>query len=152
MSTPIIRSVTGTSITRAYANTIATGAYCNSADAVRVQQSALSTAGLLLFDARLTGVAFSAAPTAGSVQLAVVDRDASGNIGPTPTANIIPNKIYTFGPLIGSSNASTGWIMGIDSIPIAADQDLWLFNNGTGVTMNIGSSMTLTVVPWSPGT
>ena len=150
MATPIIRSVTGTAIARTFANAVASAAFANSADAVRVQQSALSTPGLLLADVRLTSVAFGVAPIAGSVQLAVIPRDAAGNIGPTPTAaGIVPSKIYTFGPLIGASNTGLGWIMSIDSIPLNADSDFWLYNNATGQSIALGCVLTIT--PWSPG-
>jgi hypothetical protein len=150
MTTPIIRSATATAVARTFANAVASGAFANSADALRIQQSALSTPGLLLADVRLTGVAFAAAPVAGSVQLAVIPRDAAGNQGPTPTATgIVPSKIYTFGPLIGAANSSTGWIMSIDSIPLNADSDFWLYNNGTA--QQIAAGCVLTITPWSPG-
>lgn len=150
MPTPIIRSVTGTSVTRTFANSVANNAYANSADALRIQQSALSTAGLLLADFRLTSVSFGTAPVGGAVQLAKIPRDAAGNIGPTPSATLVPTQIWTFGPTPAASNASTGWIMSIDSVPLDADADYWLFNNGTAYTM--ASGMVLTAVPWSPGT
>ncbi len=150
MPTPIIRTVTGTSVTRTFANAVANNAYANIADALRIQQSALSTPGLLLCDFRLTGVSFGTAPVAGSVQLARVSRDAGGTQGPTPSATLVPREIWTFSPTPAASNALTGWIMGINGVPLDADSDYWLFNNGTGYTLATG--MVLTGIPWSPGT
>lgn len=151
MPTPIIRSVTGTAVSRTFTNTIANNAYSNSADALRIQQSALSTPGLLLADFRLTSVSFGTAPVSGSVQLVRISRDASGNQGPTPSATLVPNQVWTFGPLPQASNSSTGWIMAIPGpIALDADADYWIYNNGTGYTM--ASGMVLTATPWSPGT
>jgi hypothetical protein len=150
MPTPIIRSVTGTALTRTIANNIANNAYANITDALRVQMSALSTPGLLMADFRLTGVAFATAPVGGVMQLAKISRDAAGNQGPTPSATLVPLKIYTFDPVPAASNASTGWIMSIDSVPLDADADYWLYNNGTAFTFNSGA--VLTCIPWSPGT
>jgi hypothetical protein len=150
MPTPIIRSVQGTALTRTFANAVANNAYANSADALRIQQSALSTPGLLLADFRLTSVTFATAPVGGVLQLAKVPRDAAGNIGPTPAATLVPTQMWTFGPTPAASNASTGWIMSIDSVPLDADADYWLYNNGTAFTLNSGCI--LTAVPWSPGT
>ena len=150
MATPIIRSVTGTAIARTFANAVASAAYANIADALRIQMSVLSTPGLLLADFRLTGVVFSAAPVTGSIQLAKIPRDAAGTQGPTPSASLVPTQVYTFGPTPAAANALTGWIMSIDSVPLDADADYWVFNNGTGASMALG--MILTAVPWSPGT
>lgn len=149
MPTPIIR-ISGTNVTKTFANAVANNAYANSADALRIQQPALSTPGLILADFRLTGVAFGTAPVGGVVQLAKIPRDASGTQGPTPSATLVPTQIWTFGPTPAASNASTGWVMGIDSVPLDADQDFWLFNNGTAFSM--ASGMVLTAMPWSPGT
>ena len=150
MATPIIRTVTGTAVTKTGANAIANNAYANSADALRIQQSALSTPGLLLADFRLTSVTFATAPVGGVLQLAKIPRDASGNIGPTPSATLVPTQIWTLGPIPAASNASTGWIMSVDSVPLDADADYWLFNNGTAYSLNSG--WVLTATPWSPGT
>ena len=111
MPTPIIRSVTGTALTKTGANAIANNAYANSSDALRIQQSALSAPGLLMCDFRLTSVTFATAPVGGCLQLAKIPRDASGNIGPTPSATLVPTQIWTLGPIPAASNASTGWIM-----------------------------------------
>lgn len=148
MSTPIVR-ISGSNVSRPLANAIANNAYANTADALRIQQSALSIAGLLLADFRLTGVTFSAAPVAGSIQLVKVPRDAAGNQGPAPAATLLPYQIWTFGPMPNTSNALTSWIMVVDNVPLDADADYWLFNNGTGVNLTAG---TLTAMPWSPGT
>ena len=150
MATPIIRTVTGTALTKTGANAIANNAYANSADALRIQQSALSTPGLLLADFRLTSVTFATAPVAGCIQIAKIPRDASGNQGPTPSATLIPSQIYTLSPIPAASNALTGWIMSYDSVPLDADADYWLYNNGTSYSLNSG--WVLTAVPWSPGT
>lgn len=149
MPTPIIRN-SGTNLTKTAANAVANNAYANSADALRIQQSALSVAGLLLADFRLASVTFAVAPVTGSLQLVIVDRDAAGNIGPTPVSTLIPGRVYTLGPLPNTSNALTGWIMGVNNVPLAPDQDVWLFNNGTGQSLNSG--WVLTAMPWSPGT
>ena len=150
MPTPIIRSVTGTPVTLTGSNAIANNAYANAADAMRIQQSALSTPGLLMADFRLTSVAFATAPTAGILQLAKIPRDASGNIGPTPSATLVPTQVWTFGPMPAASNTLTGWIMSIDNVPLDADADYWLYNNGT--TKSLNSGWVLSAIPWSPGT
>jgi hypothetical protein len=38
----------------------------------------------------------------------------------------------------------------LSSVPLDADADYWLYNNGTAFTLNSGCI--LTAVPWSPGT
>lgn len=148
MTTPII-PIYATSLTKTGANAIANNAYANSADALRIQRSALSIAAMLC-DFRLTSVTFATAPVGGVLQLAFVDRDASGNQGPTPSATIVPAKVITLGPMPAASNASTGWIMGADAVSIPSDCDVWLFNNGTAFSLNSG--WVLTAMPWSPGT
>ena len=148
MTTPII-PVYATNVTKTGANSIANNAYANSADALRIQRSALTVAALLC-DFRLTSVTFGTAPVGGCLQLAIVDRDASGNIGPTPSATLVPTKLITLGPLPAASNASTGWIMGADAVSIPPDCDVWLFNNGTAFSLSSG--WVLTAMPWSPGT
>lgn len=148
MPTPII-PIYATSLTKTTANAIANNAYANSADALRIQRSALSVAALLC-DFRLTSVTFATAPVGGCLQLAVVDRDAAGNIGPTPSATLVPTRVYTLGPLPATGNAATGWVMGLDAVPLSPDQDVWLFNNGTAYSLNSGAL--LTAMPWTPGT
>jgi len=148
MPTPIIRN-SATNLTVTAANAVANNAYANSADKLRVQQSTLSTTGLLLCDFRLTSVTFAAAPVTGALQLVIVDRDAAGNVGPTPVATLLPGRVYSLGPSPTTSNASTGWIMSVNNVPISADQDVWLFNNATGQSLNSG--WVLTAMPWSPG-
>lgn len=149
MPTPIIRN-SGTTVTLTSANSVANNAYANSADAMRIQQSALSVPGLLLADFRLTSVTFGTAPVGGCVQLVKVPRNDAGSIGPTPVSTLLNLMVYTFSPTPAASNASTGWIMGIDSVPLDLDADYWLFNNGTGFT--ISSGWVLKAQPWSPGT
>lgn len=149
MTTPIIRVNAASVITVTGANSIANNAFANSADVMRLQQSAMSIPALLA-DFRLTSVTFSTAPVTGLLQLAIVDRDLSGNIGPTPSATLMPTRIYTLGPIPLASNTSTGWIMGVDGIPLTQDQDVWPYNAGTGYTLNSG--WVLKAQPWSPGT
>lgn len=148
MSTPIIR-INGTALSKALTIAIASGAYANSADALRIQQSALSIPGLLLVDFRLTNVVLSAAPVTGSLQIVKVPRDTAGNQGPAPSSSLLPYQVWTFGPMPSAGNALTGWVMGIDSVPLDLDADYWLSNNGTGVNL---TGAVLTASPWSPGT
>ncbi|TCG09381.1 hypothetical protein BZM27_06160 [Paraburkholderia steynii] len=131
------------------ANAIANNAYSNSADKLRIQLSAIGT-NYLLADFRLTSATFASAPTTGVIQLAKVPRDFSGNAGPTPSASMLATQIYTMGPAPSTGNASTSWVMSVDSVPLDADADYWVFNNATGVSLNSG--WVLTYVPWSPGT
>lgn len=148
MTTPIYPQY-ATSVTKTSANPTLTGQYCNSADALRIQRSALSIAAMLC-DFRLTGVSFGTAPVAGSLQLVLIDRDAAGNQGPTPAATLVPARSYTLSPVPAASNALTGWIMSVNAVPISPDQDVWIYNNGTAQTLSSG--WTLTAMPWSPGT
>jgi len=149
MTTPIVRINAAANITVTSANSVANNAFANSADVMRLQQSAMSIAALLA-DFRLTSVTFATAPVGGLVQLVLVDRKFDGTQGPTPASTLMPNRIYTFSPVPLASNASTGWTMGIDGVPLTADQDAWLYNNGTAYTLNSG--WVLTAQPWSPGT
>jgi hypothetical protein len=148
MSTPLIRD-SGTPVTLTTANAIANNAYANSADAMRLEISALSAA-YLLADFCLTGATFGTAPSGGSVQLIAVDRTPSGTQGPTPSASLLGRVAGTFNPVPSTSNVLTTWTMTINAVPLSADCDYWLYNNGTGYT--IASGCTLTATPWSPGT
>jgi len=144
MTAPILRNNVGSAVTVTTANAIANNAYANSADKLRIN----NTGNALLADFRLTGVTFAAAPVAGAVQLIAVDRDFSGNAGPTPSASML-GRIYPFSPQPSTSNASTGWVMSCNSVPLSADCDYWLYNNGTA--QQIAAGCVLTAQPWSPG-
>ena len=144
MTTPITRVTVGSVVSHTNGSAVANNAYCVSGDAVRIQ----NTSNALLADFRLTGVTFGTAPVAGCLQLAKAPRDLSGNIGPTPSATLVPTQVWTFGPVPAASNASTGWIMSIDSVPIDADADYWIYNNGTGYSL---TAATIAYQLWSPG-
>lgn len=144
--TAITRTNVGSAVTVTAANATANNAYCNSADKLRIN----NTGNALLADFRLTGVAFATAPVGGCLQLIAVDRDASGNAGPTPAASMLGRVAGTFSPMPSTGNASTGWIMGINSVALAADTDYWIYNNGTAFSLNSG--WTLSAQLWSPGT
>lgn len=148
--TASVRTNVGSAISRAYANTVANNAYSNVADAIRIKPgvAGASELGALLADFFLTGVTFSAAPTIGFIQLVAVDRDASGNIGPTPASTMRPRLCGAFSPQPSTSNGSTGWIMALPRIPLAADADYYLYVNGMGVSL---TAATLTAQCWSPG-
>lgn len=148
MPTPLLRD-TGTAVTKTTANAIANNAYSASADALRLQVSALSAA-YLLADFCLTGATFGTAPVGGNVQLVAVDRTTAGVQGPTPSASMIGRLVGTFSPSPSTSNALTAWTMTVNAVPLAMDADYWIFNNGTGYS--IASGCTLTATPWSPGT
>lgn len=144
MPTPILRNNVGSPIVVTTTVAIANNAYANSADKLRIN----NTGNALLADFRLTGVTFAAAPVAGAVMLVAVDRDFAGNAGPTPSAAML-GKVYPFDPKPASSNASTGWVMSCNSVPLSPDCDYWLLNSGTA--QQIASGCVLTAQPWSPG-
>lgn len=149
MATPLLRDY-GTAISVTGANAIASAAYSNSADVMRINGTALGSVNYLLADFRVTG-SFSTAPVAGSLQLVKVPRDFSGNIGPTPASTLLGAQIFTFGPLPQASNATkTGIIFSVDAVPLDFDADYWLFNNSLG--QSLSSSYTFVALPWSPGT
>lgn len=144
MTAPILRNAIGSAIAVTTANAIANNAYANSADKLRIN----NTGNALLADFRLTGVVFAAAPVIGAVLLVAVDRDFAGNPGPAPTASLL-GRVYAFSPTPSTSNASTGWVMSCNSVPLSPDCDYWLLNNGTA--QQIAAGCTLTAQPWSPG-
>jgi hypothetical protein len=146
MTTPILRQNQGAAITRTYANSVANNAYSNSADSLRVQ----NTANALMVDFQLTGVSFATAPVGGTLQLVAVDRDTSGNQGPTPSATLQGKIVGNFMPTPQASNASTGWIMTILGVQATPDTDYWIFNNGTAYTLNSGCILAAQL--WTPGT
>jgi hypothetical protein len=146
MTTPILRQTQGSALTRTFANSIANNAYSNSADALRVQ----NTANALMVDFWLTSVTFATAPVGGTLQLVAVDRDAAGNIGPTPAATLQGRVVGNFMPIPQASNTSTGWIMSVPGVQATADCDYWICNNGTAYTLNSGCILTAQL--WTPGT
>ena len=144
MPTPILRNNVGSPIVVTAANAVANNAYANSADKLRIQ----NTGNALLADFRLTSATFGTAPVGGVMTIVAVDRDFAGNAGPTPASTML-GKVYPFTPSPSTSNASTSWVMACNNVPLSADCDYWLFNNGTGFSLNTG--WVLTAQPWSPG-
>ena len=151
MTTPILRQNQGSAITATYtalgttlASTSTNGTYSN---ATRINNS--STAALLA-DVRLKGSFASSPAGAGALRLVVIDRDLSGNIGPTPSSSFL-GKSYTFSP----TPSGTAGLYGIDSIPLPYDCDVYIVNDSTGqiFTFDTGTApYPLTIQPWSPGT
>ena len=141
----ILRTNVGSAVSVTAANAVANNAYANSADKLRIQ----NTGNALLADFRLTSATFATAPVGGVLQLIAVDRDFSGNAGPNPATSMLGRVLGSFSPQPSTGNASTSWVMGLDSVPLAADADYWLFNNGTAYSLNSG--WVLTAQPWSPG-
>lgn len=148
--TAALRTNVGSAISRDYANAVANNAYSNSADAIRIRPNRTdgSEQGALLADFRLTSVTFGTAPVTGALQLVAVDRDLAGNQGPTPSSTLRGRVVGSFSPQPAASNASTGWIMGINSVPLSPDADYWIYNNSTGVSL---SDCIITAQCWSPG-
>ena len=145
MTSPFVR-IPGTAITPVTVSAITSGAPGYASSAMRIQSSALSPANLLLVDFRLTSITWGGTPAAaGAIQLFAMDRDFSGNIGPTPGANYIPRLCGTFSPQELASG-SPG-IMSLERIPLSSDADYYVANNATGVTF----ACTLNATPWSPG-
>lgn len=147
MPTPLLRD-SGSVITVTGANAIASAAYSNSADVMRIQLSALS-ANYLMADFRLS-FTFGTAPVAGSIQLIQVPRDFSGNQSFTPATTMQGAQVYTMSPLPQASNTVKAFIFSCNAVPLTYDQDFWLFNNATG--QSIVSGYVFTAMPWSPGT
>lgn len=141
----ILRTNVGSPVSVTAANAIANNAYTNSADKLRIQ----NTGNALLADFRLTSATFATAPVGGALQLIAVDRDAAGNAGPAPSSSMLGRVCGTFTPLPSTANASTSWVMGLNAVPLVADADYWLYNNGTAYSLNSG--WILTAQPWSPG-
>ena len=147
MPTPLLRDLIGAVITVTAANAIANNAYANSADKLQIDNTANLA---LLADFRLTSVVFATAPVGGVLQLVAVDRDLANNAGPTPSATLLGRFVGSFNPQPAASNASTGWIMAINSVALTANTDYWLYNNGTAFSLNSG--WVLKAQCWSPGT
>lgn len=117
----------GSAISQAISSAVASLAYSSN---IRVQ----NTEGAPLADVWLTGVTFGAAPVAGALMLALVARDSAGNVGPTPSASMVP-EVYPFNPQPSTGNTSTGWIMACRNVPIPADCDLYIYNASTGQSL-----------------
>lgn len=145
MPTPILRNNVGATVAVTAANAVANNAYANAADKLRIQ----NTGNALLADFRLTSATFATAPVAGVLHLLAVDRDFAGNSGPAPSATMMGRLVGSFSPQPQASNAATTWVMALNSVALSADADYWLYNNGTGVSLNSG--WVLTAQPWSPG-
>lgn len=142
MSTPIYRQqATAVSTASLSANNNAYSA------GTRIQTSALSIAGALLCDFRITGGSWSGTPTGGAIQLVAVDRDFSGTAGATPGTTTPPRLIGPFTPT--GQTTSTFGVLSINAVPLSPDADYYVYNNNT--TMNL-TGFTLTATPWTPGT
>lgn len=152
MSTPVLRENQGSAITATYsalgttlASTTTAGTYSS---ATRINNSSIAA---LLADVRVKG-SFGTSPAGtGVLQLCVIDRDLSGNIGPTPSASVL-GKFYTLTP---TPSGTSSVVYGADSIPLPYDCDLYIMNNATGQTFTYDTGTTpypLTIQPWSPGT
>jgi len=144
MPTPILRNDIGSPIVVTTTVAIASNAYANSADKLRID----NTGNALVADFSLTGVVFGIAPVGGTVALVAIDRDSAGNAGPAPSGAML-GKVYPFTPSPSTGNTSTGWVMTCNRVPLSADCDFWLYNNGTSYQIAIGC--VLTAQPWSPG-
>ncbi|MDO9235999.1 MAG: hypothetical protein Q7U28_08210 [Aquabacterium sp.] len=146
MPTPLLRDVIGSNVVVTAANAVANNAYANAADKLTINNTGLA----LLADFRLTSATFATAPVGGALQLFAVDRDFSGNAGPTPSATMPGRLVGSFSPYAAASNTATSWVMSLNSVPLSAYTDYWLMNNGTAYSLNSG--WVLTAQLWSPGT
>lgn len=147
MPTPLLRDLIGSVLTVTAANAIANNAYANSADKLTIDNS---TNLALLADFDLSGT-FASAPVAGVIQLYAVDYSLDGaTAGPTPAATMQPRLCGSFSPQPQASNASTSWRMRLNAIALTGKTDFFLYNNGTGVSLNSG--WVLKAQSWSPGT
>jgi hypothetical protein len=147
MPTPILRDLIGAVQTLTAANAIANNAYANAADKFIIDNTGLA----LLADFSLSPV-FAVAPVAGVIQLFAVDwsLDATPVAGPTPSATMQPRLIGSFDPQPKASSTATTWIMQLNAVALSAKTDFFLYNNGTGQSINTG--WVLKAQLWSPGT
>lgn len=115
------------------------GAVANNAysGGLRINNTGLALAA----DFRLTAATFATAPTTGALVLVAVDRDNSGNAGPTPSSSMVPRYVGTFDPQPSTGNATTSWVMGIDGVSLTTDADYYVYNAATGQTLNAGASL-----------
>lgn len=141
----ILRTNVGSAVSVTTANAIASNSYANAADKLRIN----NTGNALLADFTLTSATWATAPVGGVLQLVAVDRDSAGNAGPAPSSSMLGRLVGSFSPSPSTGNASTGWIMTIPAVPLTADCDYWIYNNGTGYSLAAGA--VLTAQPWSPG-
>lgn len=150
MATPLLRDNIGSVFSVTAGNSVTSGNYSVSGDKLAID----NTTNLALFgDFELVlGSAFGAAPTAGQLQLVAVDYDLGGtNAGPTPSGTApLPRFCGNFSPIPVTGNTSTSWKMRLNSVPLAAKTDYYVYNNGTGQTL--ATSWVLKAQCWSPGT
>lgn len=150
MTTPILRGNIGSVFSVTAGNAVASGSYSVSGDKLAIDNT---TNLALLADFELVlGSAFGAAPTAGAWQLVAVDYDLSGsNAGPTPSSTTpLPRFCGTFTPQPNTGSTSTTWKMRLNSVPLTAKTDYYIYNNGTGQTL--ATAWVLKAQCWSPGT
>ena len=147
MATPLLRDLIGAVITVTAANAVANNAYANVADKLQIDNT---TNLALLADFRLTSITFATAPVGGALQLVAVDRDLANTAGPTPSATLLARFVGSFNPQPAAGNASTGWIMSLNSVALTANTDYWIYNNNTLFALNLG--WVLKAQCWSPGT
>ena len=145
MAAPILRNNVGANIVVTATVAVANNAYAAAADLMRINNTGLA----LLADFRLTSVVFAIAPVTGSLQLFAVERSFANVAGPTPSATMQPKLVAVFSPVPIAGNTSTGWVMGANAMPLSPDADYWLYNAGTGQSLNLG--WVLTAQLWSPG-
>ena len=154
MPTPIYPQQQGSTVWIAAAGMPATTLTNNNiSGAVQRITRASYGVGPLLMDVFLSG-SFATSPAGvGALQLIVVDRSPTGDIGPVPVAATARN-VYTFSQ---SPQGTTGVIYSARSVPVPIDCDLYLFNNATGYTFTYTNSMNTSascfgVYLWTPGT
>jgi uncharacterized membrane protein len=147
MPTPLLRDLIGSVTTVTSANALANNGYANSADKLTIDNA---TNLALLADFDLTGT-FATAPVGGVIQLVAVDYSLDGSTaGPTPASTMLGRVVGSFSPQPNTSNSSTSWRMRLNAIPLTNKTDFYLFNNGTGFSLNSG--WVLKSQCWSPGT
>ena len=93
--------------------------------------------GPMLMDVFLSGSYATSPAGAGAMQLIVVDRSPTGDIGPVPVAATAQN-VYSFKQ---APQGTSGVVYAVRSIPVGIDQDLYLWNNATGYLFTYTNSM-----------
>lgn len=149
MTTPIIRLPLGSAIAVTAANAVASGAYSVAADKLQIDNA---TNNALLADFELIGT-FATAPVGGSVQLIAMDWTLDGSGSPAPAApasSVLGRFVGSFSPSPNTANAVTSWTMRLDKVSLNRKCDYYIYNNGTGFSLNSG--WVLRAQPWSPGT
>lgn len=150
MTTPLLRTNIGSVFSVTAGNSVSSGNYSVSGDKLAIDNT---TNNALLADFELVlGSSFGAAPTAGALQLVAVDYDLAGsNAGPTPSSTTpLPRFCGTFSPQPNTGSTSTTWKMRLNSVPLTAKADYYVYNNATGQTL--ATSWILKAQCWSPGT